>query len=204
MKNWFRKIYFKVWRWAHSKWSAWAIFLCAFADASFLPLPTLLFFVGITLLNLNQGYRYFALATAGTMLGALTGYSVGNFAWLKSTGEFTALAQFFIENIPGFSVSTYTTIQTYYAQWDFWILFLASFIPVPYKIFAISSGVFDINLAIFSVATLVSQGIKYYLLALLTIKLGPEVKKILEYNLKPIAFIATAIAAVIFIVIKVF
>lgn len=129
---------------------------------------------------------------------------IGHFAWLKSSGEFTALAQFLIANIPGFSVSTYSTIQDYYAQWDFWILFLASFVPVPYKIFAISSGVFDINLAIFSIATLLSQGLKYYLLTLLTIKIGPEIKKIIEYNLKPIAFIATAVVAVIFIVIKVF
>jgi membrane protein YqaA with SNARE-associated domain len=204
MKNWFRKIYLKIWRWAHSKWSAWAIFLCAFADACFLPLPTLLFFVGITLLNLNQAYRYFILATVGTFAGALIGYMTGHFAWLKSSGEFTALAQFFIDNIPGFSASAYSTIQGYYVQWDFWILFLASFVPVPYKIFAISSGVFDINLIIFSIATLISRGLKYYFLALLIIKLGPGVKKLLQYNLKPIAFVATGVVAIVFIVIKIF
>lgn len=204
MKNWLRKIYFKIWKWAHSKWSAWAIFLCAFADASFLPLPTLLFFIGITLLNLNRAYRFFILATTGTLIGALTGYMVGNLAWLKSSGEFTSLAQFFINNIPGFSAATYSAIQGYYVQWDFWILFLASFIPVPYKIFAISSGVFDINLIIFSIATLISQGLKYYFLVLLIIKLGPGVKRLLEYNLKPFALVSTGAIAVIFIVIKMF
>jgi membrane protein YqaA with SNARE-associated domain len=204
MKNWFQKLYLKIWRWAHSRWSPWAVFLCAFADASFLPLPTLLFFIGITVINLNRAYRYFALATVGTLLGALTGYTIGYFAWLKSNGEFTALAQFFIENIPGFSVSIYSTIQSYYAQWDFWILFLASFVPVPYKIFAISSGVFDINLIIFTVATLLSQGLKYYFLTILIIKIGPEVKKLIEFKLKPIAIIATALVAAVLIVIKIF
>lgn len=204
MKNWFRKIYLRIWRWAHSKWSSRAIFLCAFADASFLPLPTLLFFIGITLLNLSQAYRYFVLATLGTLAGALVGYTTGHFAWLKSSGEFTALAQFFIDNIPGFSASVYSTIQAYYVQWDFWILFMASFVPVPYKIFAISSGVFDVNLLIFSLATLVSQGLKYYFLVLLIIKTGPGVRKLIDHNLKPIALIATAVVAVVFLVIKIF
>lgn len=204
MKDWFKKIYHKIWQWAHSKWSAWAVFLCAFADASFLPLPTLLFFIGITLLNMNLAYRFFMLATGGTLLGALTGYMVGYFAWLKPSGEFTALAQFFIDNIPGFSAAIYSTIQSYYAQWDFWILFLASFVPVPYKIFAISSGVFDINLVIFTVATLLSQGLKYYFLAVLILKVGPGVKTLIEYKLKPFAIAATVLAGLAFIVIRIF
>lgn len=204
MKNWFQKIYLGLWGWAHSKWSPWAVFLCAFADASILPLPTLLFFIGITVLNIKRAYKYFALATGGTLLGALTGYAIGYFAWLKSNGEFTALAQFFIENIPGFSVSIYSTIQSYYAQWDFWILFLASFVPVPYKIFAISSGVFDINLLIFTIATLLSQGLKYYFLAILIIKIGPGVKNLIETRLKPIALVATALGTVVFIFFQIF
>jgi membrane protein DedA with SNARE-associated domain len=64
--------------------------------------------------------------------------------------------------------------------------------------------VFDINLFIFCIATLISQGIKFFLLAILTIKLGPEVKKIFEYNWKPIAIIGTACVAIVIIVIKIF
>jgi len=82
-------------------------------------------------------------------------------------------------------------------------LFVASIIPVPYKIFSISSGVFDINVVMFCVATLVSQGIKFFLLALFIIKIGPEVKKLLEFKLKPIAIIATACLAIIIIVVKI-
>lgn len=203
MKNRFRRLYDKIVLWAHSKWSVLAVFLCAFADASLLPLPTLLFFIGITLLNINLAYRYFILATAGTLAGALTGYAIGHFAWLKPGGEFTSLAQFFITNVPGFSSAIYATIQSYYAQWDFWILFLASFVPVPYKIFAISSGVFDISLIIFIIATLLSQGLKYYLLTYLIIRIGPEVKKLIDYKLKPLAIIATALGAGLFIIISI-
>jgi membrane protein DedA with SNARE-associated domain len=83
-------------------------------------------------------------------------------------------------------------------------LFIASVLPLPYKIFSISSGVFDINIFIFCITTLISQGIKFFLLALLIIKLGPEVKKLLEFNLKPIAIIATACIAIVIVAIKLF
>jgi membrane protein YqaA with SNARE-associated domain len=90
-----------------------------------------------------------------------------------------------MNHIPGFSEAGYNNIQIQYAKWDFWILFVASIIPVPYKIFSISSGVFDINVVMFCIATLVSQGIKFFLLALLIVKIGPGVKKLLEFKLKP-------------------
>ena len=58
----------------------------------------------------------------------------------------------------------------FYARWDFWILFVAAALPLPYKIFSITSGVFDVNLIIFGIATIISQSLKFYLLALLTNK----------------------------------
>ena len=132
----------------------------------------------------------------GTLAGSIAGYSIGHFAWLDTNGEFTGLAQFMFNNIPGFSEGGYNKIRILYSKWDFWILFIAAALPLPYKIFSISSGVFDINFLIFCFATLISQGIKFFLLALLTIKLGPEVKKVLEFNWKPIAIIATACIAI--------
>ncbi len=83
MINWIKRA--KSWflHWATTKWSGWAMFFCAFADASFLPLPTPLFFLTLALLNITRAYRYALLATIGTMAGAILGYSIGHFAWLN-------------------------------------------------------------------------------------------------------------------------
>ena len=204
MKDWLKELYARGLLWAGTKWSAWALFFCAFADASFLPLPTPMFFLTLTLLNITKAYRYALFATLGTLVGAVAGYSIGYFAWLNINGEFTRLAQFLFENIPGFSEKAYNTIQVQYAKWDFGILFIASLIPVPYKIFSISSGVFDINIFMFCFATLISQGAKYYLLAQLTIKIGPKVIELLKFRLKAIAILATACIVVTILVIKAF
>jgi len=204
MKNWFKRLHIWSLQWANTKWGIWVLVICAFADASFFGLPTPMLFLALTLLNIKKAYKYALFGTLGTLAGAIAGYSIGHFAWLNAHGEFTGLAQFLFNNIPGFSEDIYSKIHILYAKWDFWILFVAAALPLPFKIFSISSGVFDINLLIFCTATLISQGIKFFLLAILTIKLGPEVKKLFEFNWKPVAIIATATIALAIVIIKVF
>ncbi|MEI6749835.1 MAG: YqaA family protein [Bacteroidales bacterium] len=202
MKNRIKLLY--DWsQWANTRWGASALFICAFADASFMPLPTPMFFLALTLLNMTKAYKYAFSATLGTLFGAVAGYSIGHFAWLTANGEFTVLAQFLFNHIPGFSESVFNNINTQFLRWDLWVLFVASFVPVPYKIFSISSGVFDINVFIFCFATFFGQAIKFYLLAFLTIKMGPKVKKLFEIKFKFIAIIATASIAVAIVVYRV-
>ena len=204
MKNLFTRLNIWSLHWASTKWGAWALFICAFADASFLPLPTPVFFLTLALLHNNKAYRYALFGTFGTFFGAMVGYAIGHFAWLTPDGDFTRLAQFLFNSIPGFSEASYSNIHIQFAKWNIWILFMASFIPIPYKIFSISAGVFDINFFMFCIVTLISQGIKFFVLGFLIIKIGPEVKKIFEFKLKPIAIIITACITIAIIVIKVF
>jgi membrane protein YqaA with SNARE-associated domain len=204
MKYWYKRLHAWTMQWTNSKWGAWALFICAFFDASVFGLPTPMFFFALALLNITKVYKYILFGTLGTLTGALAGYAIGHFAWLNTNGEFTWLAQFLFNNIPGFTEAVYNKIQILYARWDFWILFVAAALPLPFKIFSISSGVFDINIVIFCLATLISQGLKFLVLAILTIKLGPEVKKLFRFNWKPIAIIATACAAIVILIIKIF
>jgi len=189
---------------ANTKWGGWALFLCAFAEASVLGLPTPILFLGLALLNPDKIKMFASAAILGTMAGSVAGYSIGHFAWLDTNGEFTRLAQFMFNNIPGEAMDGYNKIKILYETQGFWVLFTAAALPLPYKIFSISSGVFDINIFIFSLATFISQGLKFFVLALLTIKLGPELKKLLEYNWKPILITAGACIILAILAIKIF
>lgn len=204
MRDWFKRLRSWIFKWANTKWGVLALFICAFAEASILGFPTPLLFLALTLVDTKKVYKYIFFGILGTLSGAIAGYAIGHFAWLNANGDFSKLAQFLFNNIPGFTETGYNRIQVLYEKWDFWILFVAAALPLPFKIFSISSGVFDINLLIFCVSTLISQGLKYFILALLVIKLGPEVKKLFEYNWKPLAIIATAGIALAVILVKVF
>lgn len=204
MKKWFKSFHTWILQWANTRWGTWILFLCAFADASILGMPTPIFFIALTLLSIKKAYKYALFATVGTVSGAIAGYSIGHFAWINTNGEFTGLAQFLFDNMPGFSIAGYNKIHILYEEWDFWILFVAAALPLPFKIFSISSGVFDVNVIVFCCATLISQAIKFLVLALLTIKLGSEIKKLLDIKWKPVLIIITASVAITIIVIKVF
>lgn len=176
---------------AATKWSEWALFLCALADAFFLPLPTSTFFLILIMMNGTKSFRYIIFGTLGTLVGALAAYSVGHFAWLNASGELTGLGHFVMNNIPGFSQNAYDKMHMLYSRWDFWILFLAAFTPIPYGIFAISSGVFDISIVIFIIATVTSQALKFFIMALLTTRIGPKVRMLFGLNWKPVALITS-------------
>lgn len=200
MNNYFKALNSWSLKWATTKWGTFALFLCAFADASFLPLPTPLFFMIVTLLNLKNVLKNVFYATMGSFLGSMLGYSIGHFAWLNLDGSFTGLAQFIFDHLPGFSETVYNNLFVQFVKWDFWILFVASFIPVPYKIFSISSGVFDLNFYMFCIATLISQALKFYFMALLILKVGPGVRKLFEFSFKTsISMIGSYVAKVIVI-----
>jgi len=204
MKDWLKSLYIRSLQLANTKWSVWALFICAFADASFLPMPTQLFFMTLVLINSKKSYQYVLFATLGTFFGALLGYAIGHFAWLDVNGEFTGLARFVFDNIPGFTESVYQYIHIQYVKWDLLILFIAPFIPIPYKIISISSGVFDMNILVFLLGTLFSQCLRFYLLAFMVIKLGPWVLKIFEFKTKPLAILIAAGVAIAIIAIKIF
>ncbi|MEI7500758.1 MAG: VTT domain-containing protein [Bacteroidota bacterium] len=204
MKNYIKRLHVWSLHWATTKWGLLALFLCAFADASFLPLPTPMFILTLTLLNVTKAYKYALIGTFGLLCGAIAGYFVGHFAWLNDHGDFTGLAQFMFNQIPGFSEIAYNNIHALFEKWDLWILLFASFMPLPYNIFSISSGVFDVNPLMFILATLIGQGIRFYLMAFLIVKMGPEVKKLFEFKLKPVAIFITACIAIVIIAIKVF
>lgn len=115
-------------------------------------------------------------------------------------GNFTGFVQFFFDSIPGFSQVVYNEIHIMFAKWDFWILLFAAFLPLPYGIFSISAGVFDVNIVVLFLVTLIGQGIRFVFLALVTTKFSPAVKKLSELNWKPVAIIAVACTVIAIIV----
>ena len=174
--------------WGDSKWGALALFLFAFAESSFFPIPPDVLLIALCLGAVARSFRFAAICTAGSILGAMVGYAIGYFVWQNAAGEYTALAHFFFNHV--FSVEAFEKVGALYDQYNFWIVFTAGFTPLPYKIFTITGGLFHINFVMFIVASIISRGLRFFLIGGLIWKFGAPIKSFIDkyFNLLAIAF----------------
>ena len=84
-----------------------------------------------------------------------------------------------------------------YEKYNFWIVFTAGFTPLPYKLFTISGGLFHINFMMFLIASIVSRGLRFFLIAGLIWKFGAPIKSFIDkyFNLLAIAFTVLLVGA---------
>lgn len=197
-----RKLYDWVLHWAETPYGGIALFLIAFAESSFFPVPPDPLLIALILGATTKAFKYATTCTIASVLGAILGYTIGHFLWWTPSNEFTGIANFFFANIPGFNVNAFYDIQERYIEYDFWIIFTAGFTPIPYKLITISSGAFNINFLMFIIASAISRGARFFLVAFLIWKFGPQIKIFIDkyFNLLAIAFTVLLIGG--FVVIK--
>lgn len=200
--NWIKNIYQWVLNWAQSPYGAIALFILAFAESVFFPIPPDVLLIALALGAAAKSFRYALICTIGSVTGAFVGYAIGYYAWITAGGEFTGFANFFFNNIPGFTVSLFNNIKELFIEWDFWIIFTAGFTPIPYKVFTITSGVFELNLVMFFIASLISRGARFFLIAFLIWKFGPDIKRFIDRYFNMLALGFTVILIGGFVAIK--
>lgn len=183
-----KRLYDWMLSWGDSRWGALSLFLFAFAESSFFPIPPDVLLIALCLGAVARSFRFAAICTAGSILGAMVGYAIGYFVWQNAAGEYTALAHFFFNHV--FSVEAFEKVGALYDQYNFWIVFTAGFTPLPYKIFTITGGLFHINFVMFIVASIISRGLRFFLIGGLIWKFGAPIKSFIDkyFNLLAIAF----------------
>ena len=175
-----KRLYKWVLDWADSPYSGIALFVFAFIEAVFFPVPSDVLLIALVLGSASKYLSYAITCTLGSVSGALVGYALGSFLWIRGNGEFSDFAQFFFNNIPGFSEELFNSIKTLFRNWGFWVIFTAGFSPVPYKVFTVSAGVFDINLLLFVIASIASRGARFFFVAWLIWRFGPGIKTFID------------------------
>lgn len=185
-----RQLYDWMLHWAETPYGPIALFLLAFAESSFFPIPPDALLIALVLGARKKAFKFALNSTVASVLGALLGYAIGSFVWWSSPNEFSNFALFFFNNIPGFTETIFYKVQGLYEEWNFWIVFTAGFTPIPYKVFTISAGAFDVNLILFVLASIVSRAGRFFLVAGLIWKFGDQIKGFIDkyFNLLAIAF----------------
>lgn len=141
----------------------------SFAESSFFPIPPDVMLAPMALRNPNKAFWFAFITTIFSVLGGLAGYAIGYFAfdlisaWLETSKYW----------------DKYLHARGWFEQWGVWVIFIAGFSPIPYKLFTITAGVMAQPLLPFLLASTVGRGARFFLVAGLIKYAGPKVEPML-------------------------
>lgn len=170
-RNPLRRLYAWILSWAHHPLGTAALAVFSFLDSFIFPIPPLFLQVALSLERPRRSFWYAAVDTTASVLGSIVGYGIGLYLyatlgqWIIHTWHMDAA---FARAGEEFKANAFTFILVY------------SFLPFPYKVITIASGVFQVPLATLLLASTIGRGWRFFGLAALCYFMGPRVKSFIE------------------------
>jgi membrane protein YqaA with SNARE-associated domain len=159
----FRPWYDRVLLWSRHRHAERYLGAMSFAEPSLIPIPVDVMLAPMCLANREKWLRFAFIATAFSVLGGLGGYAIG---W----GMFEAIEPWLRES---HYWDAYETARQWFDDYGVWVVFVAGFSPIPYKVFTIAAGVAALNLPGFFIGSLIGRAARFFLVAGL-VRLGGE------------------------------
>jgi len=191
----FRRLYDWVLHWAETPYGVLALFLLAFAESSFFPIPPDVLLLPLCLSKPLKSLKFALVTSIGSVAGGVAGYFIGFGIW-------TLVSGFFFNYVPGFSPERFRLVQDLFAQHNFWIVFIAGFSPIPYKIFTIGAGVFKVSFPLFFLASACSRSLRFFLIAGLVYFFGVPIRKFIDQYFNILTWIFTMLLVAGFLILK--
>ena len=151
----------------NSNYSFLLLSVAAIAESIFLPIPPDVFLIPLALLNPPLAILYALVTTLSSIFGGLVGYFIGNKGGKPVVGRFISDEKLY-------------KVKLFYNKYDIWAILIAAFSPIPYKIFTISAGLFDLNIKRFVLASVIGRGGRFFLIGFLIYIFGPTVQDYLS------------------------
>jgi membrane protein YqaA with SNARE-associated domain len=187
--NWIHEL--KDWTvsWAQTDNAVVALFLLAFAESSFFPIPPDILLIVMALNNPDQALFYALICTLGSALGGAAGYGIG------IAGGRPLLKRFV-------SKEKISMVHNYFEKYEAWAIGIAGFTPIPYKIFTISAGAFYIDFIKFVLVSFLSRGARFFLVAGLIAFFGEYITGFINRYLNILSVLFVVLLVGGFVVVK--
>ena len=163
----FKSLYKKCLDLAAHKSSKYYLAMVSFVESSFFPIPPDVMVIPMVISKKNDFIKIFLITTIFSVLGGILGYLIGAFFF-----EFGAHIMSFYGYEDKLSKIKENLVNSdgFYAWLG--VLFLAGFTPLPYKVFTIASGLIGFNFLIFVLISLISRGLRFFIVSYLSYKFG--------------------------------
>tara|TARA_B100000676_G_scaffold265837_1_gene279120 strand:+ start:542 stop:1123 length:582 start_codon:yes stop_codon:yes gene_type:complete len=152
----FSRLYDLVLSWAAHPKAPRYLAALSFAESSFFPIPPDVMLAPMVLAQRHRAWFFAALTTVWSVLGGVAGYLIGMFL-------FGLVAEPIIQFYD--AQAGFDSAREQFQKHGIWIVFLAGFTPIPYKLFTISAGLAAMSLMPFVAASLIGRGARFFLLA---------------------------------------
>ncbi|MBQ8750222.1 MAG: DedA family protein [Alphaproteobacteria bacterium] len=180
LKDLTRKVYDKTLDLASRPNALMWLFAIAFIESSFFPIPPDIMIIPMVLACQKDAYKIAGTATIASVLGGCLGYAIGVFGYeviAKPLLEFYGYMESFHE------------FENSYHKYGAWIVFIAGVTPIPYKLITIASGIVRLDFIIFTIASILARGLRFYIIAWLLKRYGEPMKTFIEKNLNLLSII---------------
>ena len=197
----FKNLYKKCLDLAGHKSSKYYLAIVSFVESSFFPIPPDVMVIPMVISKKNDFIKIFLITTIFSVMGGMLGYLIGAFFF-----DFGSQIMSFYgyENKLSSIKENLVNSDGFYAWLS--ILFLAGFTPLPYKVFTIASGLISFNFFIFIVISLVSRGLRFFIVSYLSYKFGNLFTEFMEKHgskwFTIIGLIIVIIGLLIYLIIK--
>ncbi len=188
----FSRLYYIALRWAHHPKAPWYLGGLSFAESSFFPIPPDVMLAPMVLAKRNKAWRFASITTVTSVLGGIFGYLIG---WLAFD-----LIEPWLNNI-GYGDELELSRQ-WFLRWGVWVVFIAGFAPIPYKLFTISAGALAMSFIPFVIASLIGRGARFFLVAGLIKAGGERMERALHKYVDTLGWITIAAAVSVYLVFR--
>jgi len=187
-----RRLYDWVLHWAETPYGGWALFILAFAESSFFPVPPDILLIALAVGAPKKSLRYALICSAGSVLGGCLGYLIG-WQFMEAIGN--RIIEFYD------LTAKVDIIADLFQKKDAWAIAIAGFTPIPYKVFTISAGAFSINFLVFLIASIVSRPARFFLVGGLIYVFGPAIQSFIDryFNILAVSFTVLLVGGFILI-----
>lgn len=181
----FAPLYERTLGWSSHPRAPLILAVFSFFEAIVFPIPPEVMLAPMSLARPRRAFWYATLSLAGSVAGMFVAYALGYFA--------LEAAMPLIEK-SGYA-DRFEAIKQQAAENGFWLLLLAGFTPVPFKIFTIASGAVGMPLLPFFVGALIGRGKRVYLVAGAIRLGGARAEAALRRHIEPLGWTATVLLA---------
>lgn len=154
--------------------AGWTLFFIAAIESSVFPIPPDILLIPMIIAAPTRAWRYALICLVGSVLGGLVGYGIGFFL-------FETVGRPVLE-LYGYA-GKFDQFRDYYNDWGAWAVFIAGVTPFPYKVITILSGVTALDPVVFTLASILARGLRFFVIAALIWKFGPVIRDFIERRL---------------------